>query len=89
MSKPTPPPPGAPAPAHCPQGRGGLADGILLPQSGQRDAARVTAALVVLLSLATLLTGSGWGLAVIAAGFWLRVLFGPRISPFAQHPSRC
>ena len=32
--------------------------------------------------LVTLLTGSGWGLAVIAAGFWLRVLFGPRISPF-------
>ena len=31
----------------------------------------------------TLLTGFGWGLAVIAVGFWLRLLFGPRISPLA------
>ena len=40
----------------------------------------------MVLSVATLvtglLTGLGWGLAVIALGFWLRVLFGPRISPF-------
>lgn len=46
-------------------------------------AARITAGLVVLLAAATLLTGVGWGLAIIAAGFWLRVLFGPRISPLA------
>lgn len=52
------------------------------PNPVNEYSARITAALVVLLSLATLLTGSGWGLAVIAAGFWLRVLFGPRISPF-------
>ncbi|MCU1516203.1 MAG: hypothetical protein JWQ75_924, partial [Pseudarthrobacter sp.] len=37
----------------------------------------------VLLAVATLVAGSGWGLALIAAGFWLRVLFGPRISPLA------
>jgi hypothetical protein len=46
-------------------------------------AARITAGLVVLLAVATLLTGLGWGLVIIAAGFWLRVLFGPRISPLA------
>ena len=51
------------------------------PNPVNEYAARITAGLVVLLAGATLLTGSGWGLAVIAAGFWLRVLFGPRISP--------
>ncbi|MET4094756.1 DUF4395 domain-containing protein [Arthrobacter sp. UYCu712] len=53
------------------------------PNPVNEYSARITAALVVLLSVATLLTGFGWGLAVIAVGFWLRVLFGPRISPFA------
>lgn len=52
------------------------------PNPVNEHSARITAALVVLLSLVTLLTGFGWGLAIIAAGFWLRVLFGPRISPF-------
>lgn len=52
------------------------------PNPVNEYSARITAALVVLLSLATLLTGFGWGLAIIAGGFWLRVLFGPRISPF-------
>jgi hypothetical protein len=53
------------------------------PNPVNEYAARITAGLVVLLAGATLLTGSGWGLLVIAAGFWLRVLFGPRISPLA------
>jgi hypothetical protein len=53
------------------------------PNPVNEYSARITAALVVLVSVGTLLTGSGWGLAVIAAGFWLRVLFGPRISPLA------
>lgn len=47
------------------------------PNPVNEYAARITAGLVVLLAGATLLTGSGWGLLVIAAGFWLRVLFGP------------
>ena len=51
------------------------------PNPVNEYAARITAGLVVLLAAATLLTGFGWGLAIIAAGFWLRVLFGPRISP--------
>jgi hypothetical protein len=53
------------------------------PNPVNEYAARITASFVVLLSAATLLTGMGWGLAFIAAGFWLRVLFGPRISPLA------
>ncbi len=54
------------------------------PNPVNEYAARITAGLVVMLAAVTLLTGWGWGLAVIAAGFWLRVLFGPRISPLAQ-----
>lgn len=54
------------------------------PNPVNEYAARITAGLVVALAAVTLLTGWGWGLALIAAGFWLRVLFGPRISPLAQ-----
>ncbi|HEY8752949.1 MAG TPA: DUF4395 domain-containing protein [Arthrobacter sp.] len=53
------------------------------PNPVNEYAARITAGLVVILAGATLLTGSVWGLVLIAAGFWLRVLFGPRISPLA------
>ena len=53
------------------------------PNPVNEYAARITAGLVVVLAAVTLLTGWGWGLALIAAGFWLRVLFGPRISPLA------
>ncbi|MCT9870273.1 DUF4395 domain-containing protein [Paenarthrobacter aurescens] len=53
------------------------------PNPVNEYAARITAGLVVVLAVATLLTGWGWGLLALAAGFWLRVLFGPRISPLA------
>ncbi|MCZ9880840.1 DUF4395 domain-containing protein [Arthrobacter sp. B2a2-09] len=53
------------------------------PNPVNEYAARITAGLVVLAAVATLLSGLGWGLVLIAAGFWLRVLFGPRVSPFA------
>jgi hypothetical protein len=53
------------------------------PNPVNEYAARITAGLVVVLAAATMLTGSGWGLLLIAVGFWLRVLFGPRISPLA------
>jgi hypothetical protein len=53
------------------------------PNPVNEYAARITAGLVVVLAVATLLTGWGWGLIALAAGFWLRVLFGPRISPLA------
>ncbi|WP_251023994.1 DUF4395 domain-containing protein [Arthrobacter sp. ISL-65] len=62
---------------------GSLSAAFAFPNPVNEYAARITAGLVVLLAAATLLTGFGWGLAVIAAGFWLRVLFGPRISPLA------
>ncbi|MBX7445567.1 MULTISPECIES: DUF4395 domain-containing protein [unclassified Arthrobacter] len=53
------------------------------PNPVNEYAARVTAGLVVLLAVVTAATGSLWGLLAIAVGFWLRVLFGPRISPLA------
>lgn len=53
------------------------------PNPVNEYAARITAGLVVVLAVATLLTGWGWGLIGLAIGFWLRVLFGPRISPIA------
>ena len=76
--------PARPAQAPAAEPRGGIDWGkvFAFPNPVNEYSARITAALVVLLSLVTLVTGFGWGLAVIAAGFWLRVLFGPRISPF-------
>src|SRR6478609_106269 len=53
------------------------------PNPVNEYAARTTAALVVLLAVLTAVTGSAWGLVAIAVGFWLRLLFGPRISPLA------
>jgi hypothetical protein len=53
------------------------------PNPVNEYAASVTAGLVVLLALLTAAAGSVWGLLAIAAGFWLRLLFGPRISPLA------
>ncbi|OFI39724.1 hypothetical protein BIU82_01330 [Arthrobacter sp. SW1] len=53
------------------------------PNPVNEYAARITAGLVVLAAVATLATGFGPGLVLIAVGFWLRVLFGPRISPLA------
>ncbi|MHC6221438.1 DUF4395 domain-containing protein [Arthrobacter sp. MMS24-S77] len=69
---------GTPAPAAT-----GWRTVFAFPNPVNEYAARITAGLVVLASAATILTGLGWGLVLIAAGFWLRVLFGPRISPFA------
>ncbi|WP_083266619.1 DUF4395 domain-containing protein [Arthrobacter sp. U41] len=84
MSKLTSAPPATPTPAIARRSGTGWRTAFAFPNPVNEYAARVTAGLVVLLSVATLLTGFGWGLAVIAAGFWLRVLFGPRISPLAQ-----
>jgi hypothetical protein len=84
MSKLTSAPSGTPAPATVRTGRTDWRKVFAFPNPVNEYAARITAGLVVLLSVVTLLTGFGWGLGVIAAGFWLRVLFGPRISPLAQ-----
>jgi len=53
------------------------------PNPVNEYAARSTAGVVVVLALAALITGQGWGLLLIAGGFALRLLFGPRISPAA------
>lgn len=69
---------GTPAPAST-----GWRAVFAFPNPVNEYAARITAGLVVVAAVATLVSGVGWGLVLIAAGFWLRVLFGPRISPFA------
>lgn len=55
------------------------------PNPVNEFAARSTAGIIVVLSCAVLAiglaTGTGWGLWAIAAGFWLRVAWGPRFSP--------
>lgn len=84
MSKLTSAPAAPQAPAAAPRGGIDWRTVFAFPNPVNEYAARITAALVVLLSVLTLLTGIGWGLALIAAGFWLRVLFGPRVSPLAQ-----
>lgn len=53
------------------------------PNPVNEYAARTTAGLVVVLAAVTAVTGSVWGLLALAVGFWLRLLFGPRISPLA------
>ncbi|MET1022023.1 MAG: DUF4395 domain-containing protein [Arthrobacter sp.] len=83
MSKLTPTDYGTPALAAARRRGPGWRKVFAFPNPVNEYAARITAGLVVLLSVGTLLTGAGWGLAVLAAGFWLRVLFGPRISPLA------
>ena len=83
MSRLTTAPSGTPAPAPARTSGIGWRTVFAFPNPVNEYAARITAGLVVLLSAVTLLTGFGWGLAAIAAGFWLRVLFGPRVSPLA------
>ena len=53
------------------------------PNSVNERAARITAALVVMVTVAALLTAQTSLVAVIAAGFLMRVACGPRISPLA------
>lgn len=54
------------------------------PNPVNEKAARVVAGGVALLSAVTLLTGLQWLLALLAVGFWIRVLAGPRFSPLAR-----
>ncbi len=57
---------------------------IGFPDEVNEKAARVVAGGVVLLTLATLLTGWRWLTLVLAAGFALRVMAGPRFSPLGR-----
>ena len=66
-----------------------MTNGIFrFPNPVNEKVARTVAGLVVLLTAATLILRTPWLLGALAAGFWLRVLFGPRVSPFALLASR-
>lgn len=54
------------------------------PNPVNEYAARITAGIVVVLALAAVTASLVWLVGLIAAGFVLRVAFGPRISPAAQ-----
>ena len=51
-------------------------------------AARTVAALVLVSAVAILVSGAGWALWALAAGFALRVGWGPRFSPFGLLATR-
>ena len=53
------------------------------PRIVDEVSARMVAAVVAVLGLVALLTGAAWLVAVLAGGFVLRVLAGPRLSPLA------
>jgi len=58
------------------------------PDPVDEHAARAVATGVVLLAAVTIATRQGWLLAVLAAGFWARVLTGPTLSPLGQLATR-
>jgi hypothetical protein len=58
------------------------------PNPVNEKAARVVAAFVLALSVATLASGAYWIAAVMAAGFAARVAAGPRFSPLGQLATR-
>jgi hypothetical protein len=58
------------------------------PDPVDERAARTVATGVVALVVLTLATRQPWLLAVLAYGFWARVLTGPRLSPLGQLATR-
>ena len=58
------------------------------PNPVNEKAARVVAACVAIVGVIALATGAYWLAAPLAVGFLLRVLFGPRFSPFALLATR-
>ncbi|WP_019202803.1 DUF4395 domain-containing protein [Tsukamurella sp. 1534] len=54
------------------------------PNPVNEYAARVTAGLVVVLAVVTIVAGQWWLYAALAVGFALRVAGGPRYSPFGR-----
>ena len=54
------------------------------PNPVNEYAARITAALVVVLAVITIVAGQGWLYGALAIGFALRVAGGPRYSPFGR-----
>ena len=58
------------------------------PNPVNEKAARVVAGCVLVVAIVALVAGWHWLLLPLAIGFWLRVLFGPRLSPFALFATR-
>ncbi|MDL9938471.1 DUF4395 domain-containing protein [Gordonia sp. ABSL1-1] len=54
------------------------------PNPVNEYAARSTAGLVVVLALVSVIVNQPWLYAILALGFLLRVLSGPKLSPFGQ-----
>jgi hypothetical protein len=61
---------------------------IGFPRTINEKAARVVAAVVALTALVALLVPAHWLVALLAYGFWARVLTGPRLSPLGRVASR-
>jgi hypothetical protein len=59
-----------------------MADLFSFPNPVNDKAARTVAAGVLVLALATLITGQRWLLIALAYGFWARLLTGPKLSPW-------
>jgi hypothetical protein len=66
----------------------GVRELLRFPNPVNEKAARVVAGGVLVLATIALSTRAYWLLAVIAAGFLLRTLFGPRVSPLALLATR-
>ena len=58
------------------------------PDPVNEKAARVVAGVVALAAAVALVTGWHWLLAVLAYGFWARVLTGPKLSPLGRFATR-
>ena len=65
-----------------------MRDVLSFPRTVNEKAARVVAAVVAAIGLLVLATGWHWLLAILAAGFVLRVLAGPSLSPLALFATR-
>ncbi|MDA8268966.1 MAG: DUF4395 domain-containing protein [Actinomycetota bacterium] len=61
---------------------------LSFPDPVNDNAARTVAAGVVAMAVAFLVTGQGWLLVILAAGFWARVATGPTLSPLGQLATR-
>ena len=61
-----------------------MRDLLGFPNPVNEKAARVVAGVVFALSVVTLATGWYWLLALLAYGFWARVLTGPKLSPLGR-----
>ncbi len=61
---------------------------LSFPNPVNEHSARMVAGGVVCMSLVYLFTGNIWILAVLAYGFWARVLTGPTLSPLGQVVTR-